>query len=134
MDPFKTRCNAHNVIHGNRETCPKCVEVARARVQGEAMLSASRTAVEQSRKQLNDIARSAYPDGWAPPTWTCRGCGHAHKGVGTGRVCCMSCNRVAYVNDQGKEAVRARNWEGVDPQWVPELDKDGRAVRHGQGG
>jgi hypothetical protein len=24
------KCGAHNLIHGDRETCPKCAEVARA--------------------------------------------------------------------------------------------------------
>jgi hypothetical protein len=31
------KCGAHNLIHGDRETCPKCVETARARLHAQGV-------------------------------------------------------------------------------------------------
>jgi hypothetical protein len=53
------KCGAHNVIHGLRETCPKCADVARASVGPRP--DGRTSCVEAARKEIDRMCDASAP-------------------------------------------------------------------------
>jgi hypothetical protein len=65
MRTDQKKCGAHNVIHGLRETCPRCVEARRAGVLAGAAKAAAPLAPKED--PLLDLAGVPFPWTWDYP-------------------------------------------------------------------